>query len=179
MSETPILVGICELEQRIDNPLSGAEPIELMIDAVRQAAVDAGCPKLLGKVSSIRVIRGRWPYKNPAAAVAEAIGVPSAESCLTPYGGNFVQSTVNQSALDIQAGHHEVIIITGDHSTPTALKEHSWHHVPALMASPWPRPTGREFGESACRAGDLGVIHATDLLPLALAHTGRLVKYGA
>jgi acetyl-CoA C-acetyltransferase len=122
MSETPILVGICELEQRIDNPLSGAEPIELMIDAVRQAAVDAGCPKLLGKVSSIRVIRGRWPYKNPAAAVAEAIGVPSAESCLTPYGGNFVQSTVNQSALDIQAGHHEVIIITGAECGNTQAK---------------------------------------------------------
>ncbi len=60
MSETPILVGICELEQRIDDPLSGAEPIELMIDAVRQAAADAGCPKLLGTVSSIRVVRGRY-----------------------------------------------------------------------------------------------------------------------
>ena len=73
----------------------------------------------------------------------------------------------------------EVIIITGDHATPATLKEHSWHHVPVLMASPWPRPTGREFGESACRGGDLGVIHATDLIPLALAHAGRLIKYGA
>ena len=79
----------------------------------------------------------------------------------------------------ITALEPEVVIITGDHSTPTTLKEHSWHHVPVLMASPWPRPTGGEFGESACRAGDLGVIHATDLLPLALAHAGRLVKYGA
>ena len=79
----------------------------------------------------------------------------------------------------ITALEPEVVIITGDHSTPATLKEHSWHHVPVLMASPWPRPTGRDFGESACRAGDLGVIHATDLLPLALAHAGRLVKYGA
>ena len=73
----------------------------------------------------------------------------------------------------------EVVIITGDHSTPTTLKEHSWHHVPVLIASPWSRPTGGEFGEAACRGGDLGVIHATDLLPLSLAHAGRLVKYGA
>ena len=79
----------------------------------------------------------------------------------------------------ITALEPEVVVITGDHSTPATLKEHSWHHVPVLMASPWPRPTGRDFGESACRAGDLGVIHATDLLPLALAHAGRLVKYGA
>ncbi len=79
----------------------------------------------------------------------------------------------------INALRPEVIIITGDHSTPAIYKEHSWHHVPALLASPWARPTGAEFGESACRAGDLGVIHATDLMPLALAHAGRLVKYGA
>jgi 2,3-bisphosphoglycerate-independent phosphoglycerate mutase len=71
------------------------------------------------------------------------------------------------------------IIVTGDHSTPAIYREHSWHHVPVLLASSWARPTAREFGESTCREGDLGLIHATDLIPLALAHAGRLVKYGA
>ena len=72
-----------------------------------------------------------------------------------------------------------VIAITGDHSTPALYREHSWHHVPVLLASDWPRPTARAFGESSCRGGDLGVIQATSLVPLALAHAGRLVKYGA
>ncbi|MBW3534622.1 MAG: 2,3-bisphosphoglycerate-independent phosphoglycerate mutase [Gemmatimonadetes bacterium] len=72
-----------------------------------------------------------------------------------------------------------VVAVTGDHSTPTLYREHSWHHVPTLLHSRWPRPTGTTFGESACRAGDLGVIHGTELMPLALAHAGRLVKYGA
>ena len=72
-----------------------------------------------------------------------------------------------------------VLIITGDHSTPALYREHSWHHVPVLLASEWPRSTARAFGEAACRRGDLGLIHATSLLPLALAHAGRLVKYGA
>jgi 2,3-bisphosphoglycerate-independent phosphoglycerate mutase len=72
-----------------------------------------------------------------------------------------------------------VIIVTGDHSTPAIYREHSWHHVPVLLASRWARPTAKEFGEATCRVGDLGVIHATDLIPLALAHAGRLVKYGA
>jgi 2,3-bisphosphoglycerate-independent phosphoglycerate mutase len=72
-----------------------------------------------------------------------------------------------------------VIVVTGDHSTPAVYKEHSWHHVPVLLWSEWPRPTAREFGESTCLGGDLGLIHATDLIPLALAHAGRLVKYGA
>jgi 2,3-bisphosphoglycerate-independent phosphoglycerate mutase len=72
-----------------------------------------------------------------------------------------------------------VIVITGDHSTPAIYGEHSWHHVPVLLSSEWPRPCPGEFGEAACRVGDLGLIHATSLVPLALAHAGRLVKYGA
>jgi 2,3-bisphosphoglycerate-independent phosphoglycerate mutase len=72
-----------------------------------------------------------------------------------------------------------VIVVTGDHSTPTLLEEHSWHHVPLLVHSPWARPTAQAFGESACRAGDVGTLRAKDLMALVLAHGGRLVKYGA
>jgi acetyl-CoA C-acetyltransferase len=113
MSETPILVGIAQLEQRVSDPLAGKEPVALMIDAVRQAAADAGSSRLLSEAGSIRVIRGIWPYQNPAKAVGEAIGNPRAETAMSQYGGNFVQTTVNQSALDIQNGVHDVIIITG------------------------------------------------------------------
>jgi acetyl-CoA C-acetyltransferase len=109
----PVLVGISQLEQRIKEPGRGKEPIELMIDAVRAAAADAGPSHILEKASSVRVIRGIWPYHNPAKVIADAIGAPNAETALTPYGGNYVQSTVNQSALDIQTGRHDVIVITG------------------------------------------------------------------
>jgi 2,3-bisphosphoglycerate-independent phosphoglycerate mutase len=51
--------------------------------------------------------------------------------------------------------------------------------VPTLIASRWARPSAERFGETACRAGDLGVLPATDLMALALAHAGRLDKYGA
>lgn len=73
----------------------------------------------------------------------------------------------------------DVLIITGDHSTPALYKEHSWHAVPVLLASPWARPTAAEFGEASCRLGDLGRFHGTELMSLALAHAGRLIKYGA
>ena len=72
-----------------------------------------------------------------------------------------------------------VLIVTGDHSTPALYREHSWHHVPLLIASDWARPSSDEFGESACRGGDLGTLPGKDLLSLALAHTARLDKYGA
>ena len=73
----------------------------------------------------------------------------------------------------------DVVIVTGDHSTPTLMKEHSWHPVPTLMASALARPTATAFGESSCRAGDLGIFHGTHLIPHALAHAGRLIKFGA
>ena len=74
----------------------------------------------------------------------------------------------------------DVLIVTGDHSTPSALKSHSWHPVPTLLWSRYCRPDGvAEFGERACGRGSLGVFPATDELPLALGHALRLAKYGA
>ncbi|MGA1677176.1 MAG: acetyl-CoA acetyltransferase [Pseudomonadales bacterium] len=113
MSATPILVGVAQLEQRSDDPLAAREPIVLMQEAVRAAAQDAGSSKLLTDASAIRVIRGIWGYQNPAAAIADGIGNTRAETGLSQYGGNFVQSVVNQSALDIQRGVHDIVIITG------------------------------------------------------------------
>jgi len=73
----------------------------------------------------------------------------------------------------------EVLVVTGDHSTPSTLEAHSWHPVPVLIASPWARPTGGRFGETECRIGDLGTFEGKHLMTLALAHAGRLAKFGA
>jgi 2,3-bisphosphoglycerate-independent phosphoglycerate mutase len=73
----------------------------------------------------------------------------------------------------------ETLVVTGDHSTPATFRAHSWHSVPVLLASPWARPTGARFGESECRAGDLGTFESKYLMALALAHAGRLAKFGA
>jgi len=121
MSNLPVLVGIAHVEQRIEDPLQAKEPVELMIEAVQAAAADAGSSDLLN-TTSVRVVRGIWPYENPAKAVAEAIGSPSAQTAITPYGGNFVQTALNRSALDIQAGKHDVIVITGAECGNTQAK---------------------------------------------------------
>ncbi len=73
----------------------------------------------------------------------------------------------------------EVLVVTGDHSTPATYKAHSWHSVPVLIASPWARPTGDRFGERECRLGDLGTFEGKHLMSLALAHASRLAKFGA
>jgi 2,3-bisphosphoglycerate-independent phosphoglycerate mutase len=74
----------------------------------------------------------------------------------------------------------EVIIVTGDHSTPALLKSHSWHPLPILLYSKWCRPDCVEnFSERACIQGGLGRMLSVEIIPLALAHTLRLKKYGA
>ena len=75
----------------------------------------------------------------------------------------------------------DVVIVTGDHSTPSPLKYHSWHPVPVLIWSKYCRPdTVKSFGERDCLLGGLGPrIAAVDLMPLALANALRLQKFGA
>lgn len=74
----------------------------------------------------------------------------------------------------------DVLVVTGDHSTPAALAAHSWHPVPALLYAATCRPDEVDrFGEKYCLRGGLGRLPMMNLMALALAHAGRLTKYGA
>ncbi|HUS90196.1 MAG TPA: 2,3-bisphosphoglycerate-independent phosphoglycerate mutase [Phycisphaerae bacterium] len=78
------------------------------------------------------------------------------------------------------AGEPDVLIITGDHSTPPSLKAHSWHPVPVLMKAPHLRGgDGGRFDEVSCRAGQIGTIPSRQIIPLAMAHAEKLEKFGA
>ncbi len=74
----------------------------------------------------------------------------------------------------------DVLVVTGDHSTPAALKTHSWHPVPLLLSARCCRPDeAREFSERGCLQGGLGRLRGKEILPIALAHALHLVKFGA
>lgn len=75
----------------------------------------------------------------------------------------------------------DVIVVTGDHSTPAALKSHSWHPVPFLLWSRHCRPDAvKKFGESSCLSGGFGPnFPAVDMMPVMLANARRLGKFGA
>lgn len=74
----------------------------------------------------------------------------------------------------------DVVVVTGDHSTPCALKAHSWHPVPFLIRSKsCGADDARAFSESECDRGGLGVFPARTILELALANAGKLKKHGA
>jgi 2,3-bisphosphoglycerate-independent phosphoglycerate mutase len=103
----------------------------------------------------------------------------------TGEDGDFAAKVEKIEQLDteiprIRALNPNVLIVTGDHSTPSKMKSHSWHPVPTVLWSKNVRPDGMvEFGESFCRRGGLGQFKAKYLMSLAMAHAGRLAKYGA
>jgi 2,3-bisphosphoglycerate-independent phosphoglycerate mutase len=72
----------------------------------------------------------------------------------------------------------DVVVVTGDHCTPSSIGTHSWHPVPVLLASRRCRPDEQTaFGERQCTLGGLGHFEAKHLLALMLAHGGRLAKF--
>ncbi len=103
------------------------------------------------------------------------------------YGedGNFeakvkVIEEIDQWAGQLRQLNPAVIAITGDHSTPSWLKSHSWHPVPAILWSANSRPDEvTRFGERYCRSGYLGRLATKHLVMLCLANALRLKKFGA
>jgi len=77
----------------------------------------------------------------------------------------------------------DVLVITGDHSTPAVTKGHSWHPVPVLL---WSKtiPAGiknnvQKFTEEEFSRGMLGQVYMTKIILLSMAYALKLDKYGA
>jgi acetyl-CoA C-acetyltransferase len=111
--EIPVLIGVGQILQRLEDPREAAEPLEMMVEALEQAGEDAGAPKLLQRANSIYVLRGAWGYGDPGREIARRLGATPDETVGTPYGGNFSQACVIDAAREIQAGRRGVVLITG------------------------------------------------------------------
>ncbi len=98
--------------------------------------------------------------------------------------GNFNQKVriieqVDKALPGLTGLEPDVIVVTGDHSTPALLKGHSWHPLPVLLYSKWCRPDKvNEFSELACVSGGLGRFSATQIMPLAMANALILNNFG-
>jgi 2,3-bisphosphoglycerate-independent phosphoglycerate mutase len=73
-----------------------------------------------------------------------------------------------------------VLAITGDHSTPCAVKGHSWHPQPVLLTSAlsgWDKLD--RFTETGANQGSLGIFEAKYLIRLMQANARMFDKFGA
>jgi 2,3-bisphosphoglycerate-independent phosphoglycerate mutase len=103
----------------------------------------------------------------------------------TGEDGNFEEKAHKVEVFDrllpeLLALKPDVLAITGDHSTPSIVKAHSWHPVPLLLHAPLLRnDPAQRFTEDEAAGGSLGHLRGVELMPLLLAHAGKLQKYGA
>jgi acetyl-CoA C-acetyltransferase len=135
----PALVGAAQTIQRPDSSIDLADlrgPYELMVDAARAAADDAGAPQLLSKIDWIAVVGGFWSFVNPGQVVGAQLGSPDAGTCLTALSGTSPQEAVALAASRITAGEIDVALIVGGEARAAAVRvqrageEPPWCHDP-------------------------------------------------
>jgi acetyl-CoA C-acetyltransferase len=118
---TPVIVGIGFHQDRHDDPAQCREPSQLMVEAVRAAAADAGDPGLVTQLESIAVTQGMWQYRNAGRLVAAALGCPGATSIVSDLG--VLQLTpLNDLCRAIARGEQTLGVVAGGEAQYRALR---------------------------------------------------------
>jgi acetyl-CoA C-acetyltransferase len=145
---TPVIVGTGQLNQRVDRGDPSLEPVDLLAEAARRAAADAGAPALLTSIDSVRVVSMlSWRYRDPGRLVAERVGATPRQSLYSTGGGNTPQALVNQTALDIQSGRLDVALIGGAEAWRTRMAYRAEGGRPPWTIEPDDTPLAAVFGD--------------------------------
>ncbi|MEM7078539.1 MAG: acetyl-CoA acetyltransferase [Pseudomonadota bacterium] len=133
---TPVIVGVGQVLNRIDELDEALEPLEMMLQALRLAEQDTSTPGFLDQVDSVRVVRGIWGYENPARFLAEQIGATDAQTVGTLIGGNQNQAVINHTAQAILDGELSLVAITGAENGNASMKARKQGVELAYSAAP-------------------------------------------
>lgn len=112
---TPLLVGGGQWSNRVDDGAPAVEPVDLIAEALRCAADDAGTgPAVLAAADAVwTVAMLSWRYTNPAALVADRVGASPRDTAVSALGGNAPHTLVNRACGEIASGNADVILIGG------------------------------------------------------------------
>lgn len=109
---TPVLVGVAAINQKEADFRAAAEPLQLMEQALRAAATDAGCEALLAQADEVYVPKSLWGYTDPGRLLAQRLGADSASTLLAEFG-ILQQSLITRACERIVSGESHVILVTG------------------------------------------------------------------
>ena len=133
---TPVLIGAGQLLQRVP-PDDALEPVDMIAEAARRAADDAGVPAVLHAIDSVRIVSLlSWRYVNHAALVAARIGASPRETAYTSMGGNTPQTLVNKTAMAISRGELDVALIGGAEAWRTRMAHRKQDTKPSWTVEP-------------------------------------------
>lgn len=130
---TPVIIGVGQQLQRVDDPLQALPPAPFIAEAVRSAFRDAGLSSV-PNVDSLRVVGFlSWRYRDPARFIAAELGITTRETVITSMGGNSPQTLVNATALEIQSGAFDLVVLCGGETSRTRKRARA-----ASIELPWP-----------------------------------------
>ncbi|MFK7976688.1 MAG: hypothetical protein AB8C02_11155, partial [Halioglobus sp.] len=109
---TPVLVGVAAVSQKLENFREAQEPVKLMERALRAAADDAGSTALLARADEIYVPKSMWGYTDPARLLASSVGAFSASTLLADFG-ILQQSLLTRACERIANGEAQVVVVSG------------------------------------------------------------------
>ena len=156
----PVLVGQAQILQREDDLSRARGPVDLMADAVCAAFDDASCG-IPNDVDAIHVLRSlSTKSHNPALAIARSLGITSKVYGYTTHGGNLPQALVNSSALDIQAGRADLVVLTGGESSRSRRRAKASGETLDWMVED---PSNRDDPQPTNIGGDLEMLHPLEI----------------
>ena len=153
-SRRPAIAGISQLIQRVDDPREAVEPVALMERAIREAAEDAGAPKMIESLDAIYVPQGLWQYGDPGRILGERLGSPNARTRIGAVSGHIVQILINRACSEIARGEANVIAIVGGESV-NSKRRLQRQEIPLH----WDDQTG---GEPDDRVGEMKYVRNQD-----------------
>lgn len=108
----PVIIGVGFSQEKLEDATQSSEASQLMVNAIADAARDAGQPGLVKQLDSITVLKGMWEYKNPGKLIADQLGCPQAKSKLTDLG-NLQLSALFDLCNAIADGKQEIGVVVG------------------------------------------------------------------
>ena len=119
---TPVLVGIAQSVDRSSAPGEGLSPQDMMAAVARAAIADCSGSGVVDSIDAIATVRlfqdsgfgaAFGKQNNLPATIAKRIGATPRRTLYGPVGGNTPQMLANIFAQAIQAGEHDVVLLTG------------------------------------------------------------------
>jgi acetyl-CoA C-acetyltransferase len=112
---SPVIVGVGQTQQRLEDPKEALEPVALLAQAVSAADSDTGARRsLVADADTVAVAEIiSWPYPDPGATLGAMLGISPATTIVSTVGGNSPQMLVNRLATGIVEGRHEIAIVAG------------------------------------------------------------------
>ena len=116
---TPIVVGVADIKNRSLKFEDAVEPMQLMLQAIRQAIEDTQlssevAQKLQLQIDSIDVVRTwTWPYSDLPGLLCQQLGVDPKHKLYSNHGGNQPAKLFDDAARRLSIGQSKVAIITG------------------------------------------------------------------